>query len=168
MIVVKTKVCLRIKENGKKKVLPSGAVFRGRTIEDLPGWLQDHVEYNRNTPCCDTLLIKETFEVDSSTLVKTEPALKVQGTLIVDAVKDKTDVKDIKEDEKPLPEVELDPKIQPKETVDLKVEPTVLPKDVVDPKIDPKPKKVPRPRKRTSKKSTEKKGTLKLKKRTPK
>lgn len=162
MIVVKTIDTLRVKINRKNKIILMGSTFSGRTIEDLPEWLQEHIEYFRKTPHCNTLLIKETFIADSSTLEKAKPALKVQGTLIDDAVKVKTEVKKDKKVEEPLPVVKLDPKIQPKETKDLP--PVELEKEA--PKKETRKRQT---RKRAPKKTIEKiPAPIKLKKRTPK
>ncbi len=128
MIVVKTKATLRIKENKRNKLVPLGSVFRGRTIADLPEWLQEHITYFRNTSRCNTLLIREHAEI--------EQPIAPKGVEKV-----KTVVKEVKEADKPLPEVKFAPKIQPKDVV----QPAVNVKEPMQEKPEdrPKPTKVP-------------------------
>ena len=94
MIVVKTKATLRIKENKKNKLVPLGSVFRGRTIIDLPEWLQEHITYFRNTSRCNTLLIREHAEIEQPIAPKGVEKVKT-------VVKE---VKTVKEATEPFPE----------------------------------------------------------------
>ena len=169
MIVVKTKTTLRIKENNRKKLVPLGSIFRGRTIEDLPKWLQDHITYFRSTARCDTLLITETAEIEQPITPKGGKEVKT------DVIEAKTENSLLKE-AKPLPEIKPDDGKQPDEVVELPVkvkedppEPEEVPPELK--KAPPEPKEVPPEPKKTVVDVPDKKNEkdpVKLKKRTPK
>ncbi len=157
MIVVKTKATLRIKKGTKNQIVPIGSVFRGRSIEDLPQWLQEHITYFRNTSRCNTLLIREHAEI-------AQPIAPKGGEKVVRVVKEVKEVKKVKipEEKIDLPPAEeglglIDPKIvipaeSKKEVEESKKE---------EPKKDTKPKVKANLKKETAK-------APKLRKRTPK
>ena len=132
MIVVKTKCTLRVNENGKKRLIPAGAKFQGRTIKDLPEWLQEHIAYFRKTPRCTTLIINETVEpavIDTPIAPKAPEKIKRVAR----------EVKKVEEEKKidpPPPEEGLgfpDPKIIPPDEVvkdgDVNPEPVLVKKE---------------------------------------
>lgn len=72
MFAVKLNANLRIKENGRYRIIQEGTIFRGKEKVDLPEWLQKEMDYMKKTPSCATLIISE-VKINKPKRTKPEP-----------------------------------------------------------------------------------------------